>query len=288
MFEGGDQDDFGGDGLKVSGFTSQGTFTGNGQFGHMEQGVAKGLSLGGANSPEAWQLTITAGGSNAVCVQYVELGWQGTLTSGFDGTWGRDCNQDWYYSQSTWGVIDGTPYRPDCFWFDSGSGAKHPLQEMWVDMEKMVAGAPVTGSNSSTQTYCNDQAMKFSSKTGDGTKNPSVPNGLTQDKQGSGPAPGIAAPGSSQPQKRGEPQHPHLPPGKRDLPNAGTPAKVDNPSPVSHISTIAKETGSYKSSDGKSSASEQVLIISDIESHSAEDLCRSEFFRGPDFVSHYE
>jgi len=115
MFEGGDQDDFGGDGLKVSDFTSQGTFTGNGRFDHMEQGVAKGLSLGGANSPEAWQLTITAGGSNAVCVQYVELGWEGTLTSGFDGTWGRDCDQDWYYSQSTCGVIDGIPYRPDCF-----------------------------------------------------------------------------------------------------------------------------------------------------------------------------
>jgi len=159
---------------------------------------------------------------------------------------------------------------------------------MWVDMEKMVAGAPVTGSNSSTQKYCNDQTMKFSFKTGDGTKNPSVPDGLTQDKQGNGPAPGIAAPGSSQPQTRGQPQHPHLPPGKRDLPNAGTPAKVDNTSPVSSISAIAKETGSYKYSDGKSSAWEQVLIISDIESHSAEDLCRSEFFRGPDFVSHYE
>lgn len=185
-------------------------------------------------------------------------------------------------------MIGGTPYRSDCFWFDSGSGAKHPLQEMWVDMEKMVAGTPVTGSNSSTQTYCNDQAMKFSSKTGDGTKNPSVPDGLTQDRQGNGPAPAIAAPGNFQPQKRGEPHHPHLPPGKRDLPNAGTPAKVDNPSPVSSISAIAKETGSYKSPDGKSSASEQVLVISDIESHSAEDLCGSEFSRGPDFVSHYE
>lgn len=103
MFEGGDQDNFGGDGLKVSGLTSQGTFTGNGQFPYMNQGVAKGLNLGNANSPEAWQLTITVGGSDAVCVQYVGLAWQGTITSGFDGTWGRDCNQDWYYSQSTWG-----------------------------------------------------------------------------------------------------------------------------------------------------------------------------------------
>ena len=55
-------------------------------------------------------------------------------------------------------------------------------------MEKMVAGAPVAGSNSSRQTYCNDQAMKFSYTKGDGAKNPAVPDGLTQDKQGNGPA----------------------------------------------------------------------------------------------------
>ena len=289
MYEGGDQDNFGGDGLKVSGFTSQGTWTGNNQFPHMEQGIAKGMNLGGPNSPEAWQLTITVGGSDAVCVQYVELAWQGTVTSGFDGTWGRDCNQDWYYSQSTWGQIDGIPYRPDCFWFDSGKGAKHPLQEMWVDMEKMVAGAPVAGSNSSTQTYCNDQAMKFSSTKGDGAKNPAVPDGLTQDKQGNGPGPGVAVPTGSPPQqKREEPQHPHLPRGKRNSAISGTPAQVNSASPVSSLSVTATETGSYIASNGASSGPEQVLVISDIEAHSAEDLCASDFSRGPDFVSQYE
>ena len=70
---------------------------------------------------------------------------------------------------------------------------------MWVGMEKMVAGAPVAGSNSSTQTYCNDQAMKFSSTKGDGAKDPAVPDGLTQDKQGNGPGPGVAAPPSAAP-----------------------------------------------------------------------------------------
>ena len=298
MYEGGDQNNFGGSGLKVSGFTSQGTFTGNGQFPHMDQGVAKGLNLGSASSPEAWQLTLTVGGSDAVCVQYVELAWQGTITSGFDGTWGRDCGQDWYYSQSTWGQIDGVPYRPDCFWFAEGKGAKHPLQEMWVDMEKMVAGAPVVGSNSSTETYCNDQAMKFSSTKGDGTKNPVVPDGLTQDKQGSGPAPGVVAPwestsaatptASPPPDKRGEAHHPHLPPGKRALSSTGTSAGVHNVSPVSTVSAKATETGSYRSSNGTSSGPERVLVISDIEAHSAEDLCASDYARGPDFVSQYE
>ena len=291
MFEGGDQDNFGGDGLKVSGFTSQGTYTADGKFQHMSQGTTSGLSLGKSTSPQVWQLTIAAGGTDAVCVQYVELAWQGTLTSGFDGTWGRDCNQDWYYSQSTWGTVDGFPYRPDCFWFDSGSNSKHPLQEMWVDMEKLVSGAPVTGSNSSAQTYCNDQVMKFSSTTNDDKKSPSVPDGLSQDKEGSGPAPGLAALDNSQPKpqrKRGQPHHPHLPGEKRDSAIQVAASGVDRPLHAESASPVTTESGSFKSADGKTSAKEDVLVVSDIEAHSAEDLCGSSRSRGPDFVSHHE
>ena len=50
---------------------------------------------------------------------------------------------------------------------------------------------------------------------------------------------------------------------------------------------MATETGSYIASNGASSAPEQVLVISDIEAHSAEDLCASDLSRGPDFVSQY-
>ena len=291
MFEGGDQDNFGGDGLKVSGFTSQGTYTADSKFSHMSQGTTSGLSLGKPTSPQVWQLTIAAGGTDAVCVQYVELAWQGTLTSGFDGSWGRDCNQDWYYSQSTWGTVDGFPYRPDCFWFDSGSNSKHPLQEMWVDMEKLVSGAPVTGSNSSAQTYCNDQVMKFSSTTNDDKKSPSVPDGLSQDKEGSGPAPGLAAPDNSQSKtqrERGQPHHPHLSREKRDSAIQVTASGVNNPLNAESTTPVTTESGSFKSADGKLSAKEEVLVVSDIEAHSAEDLCGSDRSRGPDFVSHYE
>ncbi|KAL6721491.1 hypothetical protein ACLMJK_000595 [Lecanora helva] len=301
MFEGGDQDDFGGSGLQVSGFTSQGTYIAQNQFDHMHSGVTAGMNLGKKSSPEAFQLTITAGGSDAVCVQFVELGWEGTITSGFDGTWGRDCGQDWYYSTSTWGQIDGIPYRPDCFWFDSGKGAKHPLREIWVDMEKMVAGAPVSGKNSSTQTYCNDQAMKFSSSTVS-NKSPAVADGLTQDKQGNGPGPGVAAPSpaspssaalsaspiSALPRQKREAHHPHLPPGRRDGVSTGSPVKVNNATSISGPSAVTTQTGSYKSSKGSSLGSQQVLVISDIQKHSAEELCASDSSHGPDFVSKYE
>ena len=291
MFEGGDQDNFGGDGLKVSGFTSQGTYTADGKFDHMSQGTMSGLGLGKQTSPQVWQLTIAAGGTDAVCVQYVELAWQGTLTAGFDGTWGRDRNQDWYYSQSTWGTVDGFPYRPDCFWFDSGKDSKHPLQEMWVDMEKLVSGATVTGSNSSTQTYCNDQVMKFSSTANDDKKSPSVPDGLSQEKEGSGPAPGLVAPDNSQSkpqQKRRQPHHPHLPQEKRDSAIQAPESGVNSPLGAGSVTPVTTESGSFRSADGKTSAKEEVLVVSDIEAHSAESLCNSDRSRGPDFVSHHE
>ena len=305
-FSGGEQDNLGGDGLKVSGFDSQGDYVGTKQFSYMSPGNTQGLSLGKANAQEAWQLTITAGGSDAVCVQYVELTWMGTITSGFDGTWGRDCNQDWYYSMSTWGNIGSIPYRPDCFWF---GGSKHKLREMWVDMEAMIAGAPVDGSNSSTQTYCNSKVMKFSSAKGSSDKATNIPDGLGQDSQGNGPPPGDAAPSSIIPgdaapssiipsnaapssippqRKREEVHHSHLPPGKRNVARASTPTKVTNASPVSNLTEIATETGSYISTNAIPSGLEQVLVVSDIEAHSAEDLCTSGSSFGPDFVSQYE
>ena len=77
MYEGADQDNFGGDGLEISGFTQQGTYIGTGKMPHMDQGQTYGITLDTDDSDvgdvQAWQLTIAAGGSDAVCVQYVEL-----------------------------------------------------------------------------------------------------------------------------------------------------------------------------------------------------------------------
>ena len=131
MLEGGDQNDFGGDGLNVNTFTGQGTFISSGKAPHMNQGQTYGIPLDASKSSvgdvQAWQSTISTSGADAVCVQYVDPGWMGTLTSGFDGTWGKDCGQDWYWSKSTWGTIqsaDGNstiPYRPACWWMDNVS-----------------------------------------------------------------------------------------------------------------------------------------------------------------------
>ena len=162
---------------------------------------------------------------------------------------------------------------------------------MWVDMEKLVSGAPVTGSNSSAQTYCNDQVMKFSSTANDDKKSPSVADGPSQDKEGSGPAPGLAAPDDSQPtphRKRGQSHHPHLPREKRDSAIQVTASEVNNPLDTRSITPVTIDSGSFRSVDGKASAKEEVLVVSDIEAHFAESLCNCDQSRGPDFVSHHE
>lgn len=54
-------------------------------------GVALDASLSEIGNVQAWQLTLSSSGADAVCVQYVELAWMDTPTSGFDvtGLWPR-------------------------------------------------------------------------------------------------------------------------------------------------------------------------------------------------------
>lgn len=275
MFEGGSQDNFGGDGLKINTFTGQGTFISSGQAPHMNQGQTFGVPLDASKSTvgnvQAWQLTISASGADAVCVQYVELGWMGTLTSGFDGTWGKDCGQDWYWSESTWGSIESSdgstplPYRPACWWMDNVSKEhktqSHPNQEVWVNMELLLTGAPLFAPGNLTATYCSDQVTRFSSTTV-GSKSNSVPGGLNQDRLGNGPPGGSAPTVTPTVRKRAEPHHPRTSMGKR-FPEAGT----------------------LESNHGTTQAQ---LVVSDIESHSAQELCDHPQSRGPDFVSKVE
>ncbi|KAL8820421.1 MAG: hypothetical protein Q9191_007519 [Dirinaria sp. TL-2023a] len=272
MYEGGDQNSFGGDGVQVSGFTNVGTFVGSGHMPHMDQGQSytTGLDPSGSSigASQAWQLTLRSGGSNAVCVQFVELAWQQSVTSGFDGTWGKMCGQDWYYSESTWGLTsDNQVYRPDCFWLDDGKKPQHPLKEMWADMGAIVSGASVEGSNTSTATYCNDQVMKFSSVKVSKTSN-QVPAGLNQDSKGS-----------------------NTPPSKRSRIMGSSHHAAPSAMPKTYVNgTQTNDTlpgplnGTFISING----TQNQLVISDIESHSAKELCAHPNSRGPDFVSQAE
>ncbi|KAL8797104.1 MAG: hypothetical protein Q9195_000571 [Heterodermia aff. obscurata] len=272
MYEGGDQDNFGGSGLKISGFTQQGTYIGKGKMPHMDQGRTYGISLDTGDSDvgdvQAWQLTIAAGGSNAVCVQYVELAWQGTIASGFDGTWGQMCGQDWYYSTATWGVTqNGQPYRPACWWLDAPDShhhKNHPAQEVWANMESFVSGASVQGDNGTTDTYCSTDIVKFSATDNGDSKNPSVPAGLNSDKPGSGPA---------------KLRHRRVPSSRSaSYPTATASGHSSQPT------SVVNETSVFMSSKGKLAQ----LVVSDIQAHSAKDLCDHSRSRGPDFVSRVE
>ena len=273
MYEGGDQDNFGGDGLKISGFTQQGTYIGKGKMPHMDQGQTYGITLDTGDSDvgdvQAWQLTIASGGSDAVCVQYVELAWQGTMASGFDGTWGQMCGQDWYYSMATWGFTeDGKPYRPACWWLDAPDGhhkKSHPAQEVWANMESFLSGASVQGDNGTTDTYCNTDILKFSATDNGDSKSPSVPAGLNSDNPGSGPAKlrrGRRVPSSS-------------------LASYPTATVSGNPS---FPTSVANETTVFLSSKGNLTQ----MVVSEIETHSAKELCDHPRSRGPDFVSSVE
>lgn len=289
MYEGGDQDNFGGDGIKVSGFTPEGTFVGAGKMPSMDQGqtYATPLDPSGSSvgSAQAWQLTLTSGGSNAVCVQFVELAWQNSVISGFDGSWGKTCGQDWYFSESTWGMTsDNKAYRPECFWMDKGSTSskQHPLEEMWADMEAVISGASVSGSNSSTATYCNQQIMKFSSSTVDKKSN-QVPAGLNKDATGS----------DAPPSKRSRIERylPRAAPSAMPQPYSnGTSTNITIPASgngtfISANMTIpAAGNGTFISANG----TQTQLVVSDIESHSAKELCTHPRSRGPDFVSKME
>ena len=272
MYEGGAQDDFGGDGIEISGFTNQGTYVGQGKMPDMDQGHAYVASLDSEGSTvgdvQAWQLTLTAGGSNAVCISYVELVWQGAINSGFAGTWGQMCGQDWFYSSSTWGETeDKRPYRPACFWLDAADkhGKKdHPGQQMWANMESLISGASVPGSNTSTDTFCNIDVMKFSSTDNGYSKSPAVPAGLNKDEEGNG-----------QPMRRRLRRSP--PP-----PTPSSTALTSHAVPSSNVAQTQKVV--FMSSNG----TQAQLVVSDIQTHSATMLCNHPQSRGPDFISSME
>jgi len=279
LFEGGNQNDFGGDGLRVGGFSNQGTFVGSGQMPHMDQGQSFTTSLDPSSSSvgaiQVQQLTLQTSGANAVCVQYVELSWQGTVTSGFDGTWGQMCGQDWYHSESTWGqTSDGKSYRPACWWMDGTSRmhntAQHPDKAIWVDMELVVSGAPVSGANTSTATFCNDNVMKFSS-TGVDYDDPQVAGGLNKDTQGSGPSKRGYLHGRFD--RRATPSEKPFPIANGTNPLSPTGTATNFPKPAS--------TGTFVLTSGTMTQ----LVVSDFSDHSAATLCKHDKSRGPDFVS---
>lgn len=294
LYEGGvnPDDTFGGDGINVNGFLHSGTWVGSRKGPPMSQGQTYGLELDSTQSSvgnvQVWELTLAASGANDVCIQYVELAWMGTLTSGFDGSWGKMCGQDWYWSESTWGSVDGKPYRPECWWISNVSKTHktqaHPNRAMWANMELLVSGANTPGANTSTATFCSDQVMKFSSTTPVDGRSRDVPGGLNIDAPGSGP-PGPAAP---PPSKRNEPRHPHMP---HYYPRSAQPTGIQSagvrPTGVAATGTYplpgqpSTESGSLRASDGTAHAQ---LIVSDIEDHSAQELCDHPNSRGPDFV----
>lgn len=77
FYESGDQDNFGGDPLVVSGYTTQGSYIGIGHTGgYMEEGQPASTVLdnfGDNGDVQARSLMIQQGGSDVVCVAYVEL-----------------------------------------------------------------------------------------------------------------------------------------------------------------------------------------------------------------------
>ena len=274
--------------------------------------AATGSSVGPI---QAEQLTLQASGPNAVCVQYVESVWQGTIYSGFDGSFGQMCGQEWFWSSSTWGqTTDGKDYTPACIWVD-GTNKKHKNKEhiltaMWVDMSMLLSGAPVPGDNTTTDTFCKSQIMKFSS-TGVAYDVPNVPDGLNQDQEGKGPNKRQLSPGrfdrrattgttSSNPVSSSVSGHMSIAMGTGapfpkpfgtnppyPLTETTNPKSIgtDPPFPVSGTaSSKPAATGSLVSANGALTQ----LVVSDISAHSATTLCNHDMSRGPDFVSTIE
>ena len=283
FYESGDQDDFGGDPLVVSGYTGQGTYIGTGHMGgYMSQGQASSTVLdltGLGDDVQAMSLMIQEGGSDAVCIAYIELAWMGNLFSGMTGDFGEMCEQDWYYSSATWGFNpDGTPYTPNCMWVDGGSAKMHPLEEFSVNMEYLLASGDtiIPGDANSTATYCNT-AFSFAAETTD-NHNSAVPNGL-------GGGAGVGS-GPERLRRRSriqgnnnkyetEPVYP-----AHNSTN-GSPTCTASGTASTGTASVPQSTGTLRTHHGFSSR----LVISSKDKHSATHLCESKRSRGPDLVS---
>ena len=271
FYESGDQDNFGGDPLVVSGYTGEGSYIGTGHMGgHMDEGQPSSTILdntGDVGDVQARQLMIQQGGSDAVCIAYIELSWLGNLFSGWTGEFGEMCEQDWYYSSATWGFNpDGTPYTPNCMWIDGGKDKSHPLEEFSANMDYLLAGGAtvIPGDANSTATYCST-AFKFAASTTD-NHNSAVPAGLG----------GSSGVGSGPNFRRRSRIH-----GNHDVPIY--PANTTGSSPTGATTGTASPqvTGTLRTNRGSSSR----LVVSSVPKHSAKHLCSHSRSRGPDLVS---
>lgn len=279
-FSGGSQDNLDGDPLVISGYLGTGEYIGTGHMpGHMEQGTPSTTTLdnsGNNGDQQAMQILVQQGGSDAVCISYIQVLWLQEVWSGWSGDWGRMCKQDWYYSRSTWGKqADGTAYVPNCMWIDGGKGKKHQLEEFLINLNYMLGngstGIDQQGDPNKTATYC-DSAFKFSSDTTN-NHNVGVPNGLNGGAvDGAGPerrdrikaVPGKHHSGSVAPYPTGT---------KGAAPFAtGT---------ATGTAAITSATGTLKTKSGM----ETQLVVSDFDHHSAIELCEHPRSYGPDFVS---
>lgn len=272
IYAGGNQNNFGGDGLIVSGYDVTGRYIGTGHMpSHMNEGEISATILdnsGGNGDIQAIELMIQQGGSDAVCVQWIELFWMDNLFSGWTGDFGEMCDQDWYFSNSYWGTTpDGKPYRPNCMWIDGGKGKKHPLEEFSVNMEYILANS--TSANG-TATYCKN-AFSFSAQT-TSNHNSKVPGGLDFGaRQGNGAPPNSVGRRDRVPRKH----HPEsLPPYP-----TGTGGASPNGTATGQVYTTATGTSTPKQ------GGQGHLVISNHEKHSAVHLCEHPNSRGPDFIS---
>ena len=77
--------------------------------------------------PNHKYVAISAGGNNAICINYIAITWPDGDSAFISGDTGRACNRDWYYSRTVVGDATNN-YIPSCMWIDGDHSGGHHYQ----------------------------------------------------------------------------------------------------------------------------------------------------------------
>jgi hypothetical protein len=246
--------------------------------------VSGNKTLGNGEAPVEY-ISVTNGGDDAICVAYVsvsEPGAQGTKRL-FFGETGYSCQADWYPSILT----VGQTAKPKCIWIDRNGSNGLRFQGMGIHMPSFSNSGDATQQGLATEYQKNIDTMcksgpRFRMYPSINTEDPILffdppfteddfnPDGSDKD-----PAKIINNPGKL--------TNINMDLANKACESTGCPHIIhqidQNPSTNKRQVEKRQPQPAWDSNQ---------LVVSSFPEHSAEEVCKSEFSRGPDFLSKHE
>jgi len=262
--------------------------------GMIKEGNFKDISvehLDTSNNEPAEYVSVTSGGTDAICIAYLAITWASGDKLQFFGDVGHTCGAAWYPSNLNVPTTDNPQFTPNCLWIDSpdrGTGDKFAEGFSFHAKDFGTSKTRAAGYQSSPDSLCKS-LPRFHMWGADLTSEmqciPVFDPPVVYQQDGSDPSdlstiinnPGKVNcdPGpNQQPTIQQYNQLRRVSMGGRNgaSPNYG----------VKKRSTTGRRTAIFDPCQDKR------LIVSNWDTHSATDVCMSQSSRGPDFISKAE